>query len=95
MATIITLFAIAALIFGFVVFGPAMFSTTYEDRGLDKYVNNSEAGNSTVIAADGMNSLFTGFYSGPLQILLTLVGIFLVIAALAFAISINRKRNRG
>lgn len=89
---IATLMAVAALIFGFVVFGPPMFWNINENRGLDKYVNNSAAGNDTAIAADGMNSIFVGLYGGPLQAILVIVGLFLVIAALGFAVSINRRK---
>ena len=92
LAIIITLLGAAALIFGFVVFAPAIFGSASQGSDLDKYRNNSVAGNETAEASNGMNDLFVGFYSGPLQILLYIVGIFLIIAALAFAVSINRRR---
>ena len=95
LATIVTLLAVAALIFGFIVFGPSILGTSYDDRGLDKYANNSDAGNQTTLAAEGANALFIGFYSGPLSMLLMIIGAFLIVAALAFAISINRKKRKG
>ena len=93
LAIIATLLGIMGLIIGFVIFGPPMFSSAYGDgQSLTKYANNSNAGNDTVIAAGGINSLFVGFYSGPLKILSLIVGVFLIVAALAFAVAINRRK---
>jgi hypothetical protein len=89
---IITLLAVLAIIFGFIIFGPPIFSSAYGDGvTLNKYANKSAAGNSTIIATQGLNSLFVGLYSGPLSMLSLIVGAFLVIATLVFVVVINRR----
>jgi len=92
---IITLLAVVALIFGLLVFTPSILGTSSEANDLQKYSNSSNAGNETIAAAEGVNGMFAGLYSGPLRILMYIVGIFLVIGALAYAVSINRKKRNG
>ena len=61
----IILFGILILFTLFIIFFPAMFGSLSSESSVGKYVGNSDAGNDTIKASNGLDNLMVGLYSAP------------------------------
>jgi hypothetical protein len=73
------------------IFIPPMFGAA-SDSDIEKYNGHSDAGNQTVIAVDGINSIFTSGFSGPFIGLIIIIVFMLAVAVGAFLYNLLIKR---